>query len=181
MSAFAARRPLAALPILTAVAGALAACSLPRQSAPEIARPDAPEVAIAPRQAGPVWIFADDASTPRLMFGTANSDDVRLSLTCVRGAPPRVLISRLVESAPVPPVLTLRSGQTRGSWLGRAEPSQLGAGAIVVVETTATDPLLTSFRSEGRLAIETGAGAVSISPTAQERETVARFFERCSG
>jgi hypothetical protein len=141
------------------VAAALAACA-----------------SIDPARDTRAWFFNTDGEV-KLAYGTPQSDDVALMLSCEPRSG-RVAVS---QSALRPgDGVTLTSGGRRTTFYGEAEPDQLNGGVFVTAETSAAAPVLAAFRDTGRIGVVEDGRAAELYATPAERMQIQQFFGACS-
>ncbi|HYF22125.1 MAG TPA: hypothetical protein VD929_01890 [Caulobacteraceae bacterium] len=160
--------------LILGLSAALSACGVLRDVA-------SPPAAGAPDpQAGRDWIYAADGGTGRLAFGTPQSDDVALMMSCAQGSGRVTVQANLPqELAGSPPKLTLVSGSTRATFLASAEASQLEAGNVfLTAQTRARDPVLVAFRRNGWIGISRGDTTDRFAPQ-PGTSAVGQFFAYC--
>ncbi|HEX8568518.1 MAG TPA: hypothetical protein VF699_01140 [Caulobacteraceae bacterium] len=144
---------------------ALAACAAPPMPRPPLADPGADTRA---------WFYAREVGNVSLVYGTPESDDVALSMTCREGSG-RVKFSqgglRAGEG------IAIASGGRSAVLRGPTQPDELNGGVYMEAEADADHPVLQSFRGAGSL--ETGGGQV-LTATGAERAWIDQFFAACA-
>jgi hypothetical protein len=126
------------------------------------------------------FFFAQDGGEAKLAYGRANSDDVRLMLTCQAG-------KRLVEitdaghgEARKGDVLILTSGKTRSVLAANVEINDESGGKLAIARADPALPALEGFRRSGALAVKLGSREYALSATVGEQAAIARFFSVCA-
>jgi hypothetical protein len=159
--------------LLSGVALGAAACAGPTALT-------APPVATASGAPEPVegydWFLHRDGDTARLVYGLAESDDLRLGLDCRRGA------GRLDVSAPGDDGdawIVLESGGEMDRLRARAEPSELHDGVFLTAAATTQAPVFQRFRRLGWLAVWSGETRQAYAPHPGSLGEVERFFAFC--
>ena len=122
------------------------------------------------------WFFNAEGGETKLAYGTPQSDDAPLMLSCT-GPTGRVIVSQTGVQAG--DGVTLASGGRRTTFYGQAEPDQLSGGTIVSAETKADAPVLSAFRRSGRLDIHENGRPAAIRATPAERAQIEQFFTAC--
>jgi hypothetical protein len=169
-------------------AGAVAGCASHsgyKPPAAKLLRPasTSPSAALtAPVPAsGLSWFMVNEEGKAKLAYGAANSDDVRLMLTCAKGSG-KLTVSRMVaaDQAGATPILTLGSGSARGRWLAKAEPATDQAGRTqLVVDMTTTEPAIDAFERNGWVSAINADGKVEGMAPQPGDTAVHRFFDYC--
>lgn len=90
------------------------------------------------------WHLNRNEDEVSLVYGLAESDDVRLSLHCHEGTN-RLLLHKDVEEG-APQVIHLESGGDTGRFAAEAEESMLSGGVILTAEANADHPVFQRFR-----------------------------------
>ena len=123
------------------------------------------------------WLYNSDGGEAKLAYGTPDSDDAPLMLSCGSGSR-RVTVSQ--DGVEPGRGITLASGGRTATLHGQEQADMLnGEGVIVTAETAADAPVLASFRRTGRIALVTrdGRGELPVEP--QERARIDQFFSAC--
>lgn len=162
--------------ILLALGGlALGAAACAGPSTP--LAPPAPTASGAPQPVeGHDWFLHEDDGTARLVYGLAESDDLRLALDCRRGS------GQLELSAPGEADdrrIALESGGETEIFPARAEPSELHDGVFLTARAPADAPVFQRFRRLGWLAVWQGGERQAYAPHPGSAEGVERFFAYC--
>ena len=122
------------------------------------------------------WFFNAEGEV-KLAYGTPQSDDVALMLSCE----PRSGQVAIAQSALRPgDGVTLASGGRRSIFYGQAEPDELNGGVYVTATTTVETPVLAAFRDSGRVDIEEDGRAATLYATPAEHQQIRQFFGACS-
>ena len=128
---------------------------------------------------GRQWIYSADADEPRLMYGTPQSDDVVVAMSCT----PRsgwVTLS-FPGMDPAYEGVRLASGDRDAIYRGTTEPDQLNGGVILTARARADSPPLAEFARTGRLQWREPEGRViPLHASPATRGYVAQFFAACA-
>ncbi len=142
--------------------------------------PTAPVATAAPSAPAPVdgsdWHFTDDIEEPRLAYGVAHSDDLKLALVCRTGS------GSLEVIVPIPRKsdrLVLESGGDTLTLAADEEPSQLDDGYILTARAKADDPVFIRFRALGWLARWLGDEREAMAAHPPSIIGIGRFLDRC--
>ena len=166
-----ARPRLPVLVILSVAAAAVSACSTTAPVAPVAVASGAP----AP-VAGLDWHLTTDDTEAKLAYGLAESDELKLGLSCERGT------GRLEVSAMRPHGardIHLESGGETERFPARSEPSQLHEGVFLTAQTRTTEPVFQRFRKVGWLADWQGDRRETYAPHPASAGDIERFFAFC--
>ena len=155
-----------------AMTATLAACA----TAPAPPAPPAGGPAPAPIE-GYDWIFHAEGDEARLVYGVAESDDVRLALDCVRGSGDLALTS--LTGADAEPVILLESGGETERFAAAAEADLVHDGLILSAMAEADMPVFLRFRRVGWLASWQGGEREAYAPHPGSEERIERFFAFC--
>jgi hypothetical protein len=167
-------------------AGAVAGCAHnARPPAAKLLRPAAVSPSAALATPTPVsgldWYMTNEDGTAKLAYGAANSDDVRMMMTCAKGSG-KLSITRTVtaQEAGTPPILGLVSGSARGRWLATSAPAANQADHTeLTVALTTTEPTIDAFQRNGWIsAINADGKTEGMAPHPGEN-AVRRFFDFC--
>jgi hypothetical protein len=124
-----------------------------------------------------VWSLHDEGPEARLAYGTPNSDDAPLLLSCAPRSG-RVTISK--DAARPGAGVTLASNGTTLTLHGEETPDMLnGQGVIVTAQTPSDTPVLRRFRDTGRIALEDAGRREDLPAAPAERAQIRRFFDTC--
>jgi hypothetical protein len=138
--------------------------------------PAAPSSAPAPVE-NHDWFFSRDANQAALAYGLAESDDVWLGLSCLRGGG-RLEMHRPVEAGH-PASISLESGGDTEIYPAAAEPSGLHDGDILIAAASTADPVFQRFRRVGWLAVYGADYRLPMVPHPQSAPGIERFFTFC--
>ena len=151
-----------AAPLLALLA--LSACAAPPMTPPPLADPAADT-----RE----WFYAREGGNVSLVYGTPQSDDVALSMTCAERSG-RIKFSqgglRRGEG------ILIASGGERAVLRGPTQVDELNGGFYMDAEAPAAHPVLRAFRGTGGLTT-TGGQVLTATPT--ERSSIEQFFANC--
>ncbi len=162
---------LRALPPALALTATLAACA----TAPA---PPAPSAGPAPAPIeGYDWIFHEDAGAARLVYGVAESDDVRVALDCERGAGRLALTA--VAGPDAEPTIVLESGGKTERFAATAEEDLVHDGLILSAMAEADAPVFLRFRQVGWLALWADGARQAYAPHPGSEARIERFFAFC--
>ncbi|MGA0544126.1 hypothetical protein ACO2Q1_02505 [Brevundimonas sp. VNH65] len=160
--------PLAALAAASVLA---AACSTTTPA------PTPPAASGAPMPvAGLDWHLTVDEPEAKLAYGIAESDELKLGLTCEKGS------GRLEINAMRPAGardLYLESGGETERFSARAEPSELHEGVFLSAQSRTSHPVFQRFRKVGWLADLQGDRRETYAPHAASAPDIERFFAFC--
>lgn len=165
------RRSLATLVALGLVGG-LAACASVEPSVPA----SSPLASTPAPVAGQDWFYHVDGGEARLSYGTENSDDLRLGLSCARST------GRLELNAHTPHDATqihLESGGKTERFVASSEPSQLDDGVLLTAEAATAAPVFQRFRRLGWLAMWQDSARQAYAPHPASAGRIERFFAFC--
>ena len=124
------------------------------------------------------WIYNSDGGEAKLAYGTPQSDDVPLMLSCAGGSRTVTVSQDGLEPGRG---ITIASGGRSMTLHGEEQADMLnGSGVIVTAQTSPDAPVLRSFRRTGRLELVTKEGRAELPVRRQERSLVDQFFARCS-
>lgn len=149
----------------------LAGCASMEAPAPMTASSSAPAAV-----EGYDWHFSTDDAESKLAYGLAESDDLRLGLSCERGS------GRLEITAVRSPgvrEIHLESGGETERFPARAEPSQLHDGVFLTAQARTAEPVFLRFRKLGWLADLQGAKRETYAPHPAALPDIERFFAFC--
>jgi len=165
-------------PVLIAVTGlalGAAACST-------VAPPVAPAPAVVSSGApAPVadhdWFYHRDGEEARLVYGLAESDDLRLGLDCSQGSG-RLALSA-VGGPDAKPEIHVEAGGETERFAARSEPSELHEGVFLTAEADADAPVFQRFRRVGWLALWLDGERQAYAPHPESAPNIERFFAFC--
>lgn len=160
------------LPLGLLIAG-LAACASVEAPAPApLAASSGAPVPIE----GYDWHLSTDETEAKLAYGLAESDELRLGLSCTLGS------GRLEVSAMRPAgvrEIHLESGGETERFPARSEPSQLHEGVFLTADTRTAEPVFQRFRKVGWLADWQGTKRETYVPHPAAAPDIERFFAFC--
>jgi hypothetical protein len=161
--------------VLTALALGASACATveaPSEPAPGVASSGAP----AP-VADHDWFYHRDGNEARLVYGLAESDDLRLGLDCSQGSG-QLALSAVGGPDAKPEILVEAGGETE-RFPARSEPSQLHDGVFLTAEAEADAPVFQRFRRIGWLALWLDGERQAYAPQPESTPNIERFFAFC--
>ena len=164
-----------ALIILTGLTLGVAACATveaPTEPAPGVASSGAP-VPVADHD----WFYHRDGSEARLVYGLAESDDLRLGLDCSQGSG-RLALSAVGGPDAKPEIYVEAGGETE-RFAARSEPSELHDGVFLTAEANADAPVFQRFRRVGWLALWLDGERQAYAPHPESAPNIERFFAFC--
>lgn len=161
-----------ALPPVLVLTAALAACA----STPPPAEPVLPQAAPGPVE-GYDWILHEDGGDARLVYGVAESDDVRIAFDCRRGEGRLAMVA--LAPADAEPVILLESGGETGRFAASAEADLIHDGLILSAAADADEPVFQRFRRVAWLARWQGGEREVYVPHPGSTDRVERFFAFC--
>ena len=123
------------------------------------------------------WFFHRNEAGASLAYGLAESDDVRIALSCDAGSG-RLSLMRDIEAEATPEILIESGGDTE-RFPARSEPSILSGGQIVTAEADADLPVFQRFRRLGWLAVWQDGRREALAPHPGSAQNVERFFAAC--
>jgi len=164
-----------ALIILTGLTLGVAACATveaPTEPAPGVASSGAP-LPVADHD----WFFHRDGGEARLVYGLADSDDLRLGLDCAEGSG-RLALSA-VAGPDAKPEIHIEAGGETERFPAVSEPSQLNDGVFLTAEADAATPVFQRFRRVGWLALWLDGERQAYAPQPESASNIERFFAFC--
>ena len=123
-----------------------------------------------PGEGAPGWHLLHEGPMAKLAYGTADSDDVALMLTCSPGDRTAVVYG---DSQPRSPALTPAA-------LGPQPIDPLSDGEAFESRLPLTDTALTGLARSGRMAVHTETGERQLRATKAERRLVQSFLGYCA-
>jgi hypothetical protein len=160
---------LLALGLVTGLAGACASIDPSAPASPPLASAPAPV-------AGQDWFYHVDGGEARLAYGVEASDDLRLGLSCARGAG-RLELSTHTQRAASD--IHLESGGETERFPARSEPSELDDGVFLTAEAATAVPVFQRFRRVGWLAQWQDGARQVYAPHPVSAGDIERFFAFC--
>lgn len=164
--------PVLLLAMVALTAGACATAPAERAVPTAATPPSAP----AP-VAGYDWIFGQEGSQARLLFGLEASDDVWIAMDCERAS--RTLNLSVASPSAGREVILMAGGVT-GRFPAKATPAEIDSGFFLEAEAPTSAPVLLAFRREGWMQLDIGGphGAPMV-PHPAARSGIERFFAHC--
>ncbi len=150
----------------------VAACSTTR---PDLGPTDVPVGEPLP-VANLDWFLTEDAAETKLAYGRANSDDLRLALTCVPGSGELGLIQPASKGASE---IHLEAGGDTERFPAVVEPAGVHDGDMLMAEAKTGVPVFLRFRALGWLATWQGDRREMLAAHPQSKASVDRFFAVC--
>lgn len=157
---------------LTLGAAACATVETPTAPAPDVVSSGAP-VPVADHD----WFYHRDGSEARLVYGLAESDDLRLGLDCSQGSG-RLALSA-VGGPDAKPEIYIEAGGETERFAARSEPSELHEGVFLTAEAAANAPVFQRFRRIGWLALWLDGERQAYAPQPESVPNIERFFAFC--
>lgn len=151
---------------------AVAACSMTSPTRPAVLSSDAGPAPVA----GLDWFLTEDASETKLVYGRANSDDLRLALTCVPGSGQLGLIQPALRGARE---IHLESGGDTERFVAVVEPAGVQDGELLMAEAKTGVPVFLRFRALGWLATWQGEEREMLAAHSSSRMSIEQFFAVC--
>ena len=161
----------AAAAALFALAADLAGCNLQRAPAPAGA---APQLA-----ADMGFYFNQDGQTASLAYGVAESDVLDLAFQCQRGTRMVDITDVAHPGAREGQVLTVISGGARSDLPSRVQVDEERAAPLATSRAPSDSPVMTAFRTSGRIDVQLGKQRRSYAATPAEGVSIGRFFAAC--
>ena len=161
--------------VLTGLALGAAACATvetPVEPAPAVVSYGSP----AP-VANHDWFYHRDGEEARLVYGLAESDDLRLGLDCSQGSG-RLALSA-VGGPDAKPEIYIEAGGETERFPARSEPSELHEGVFLTAEAAADAPVFQRFRRVGWLALWLDGERQAYAPHPESAPNIERFFAFC--
>ena len=165
----------ASLLIRVATTPSVAACST--------TTPDIPAAGIVSSGApqpieGYDWFLSEDGPNAKLAYGTAQSDDLKLGLECVRGTGKLDLTASADKG--VSPEIHIESGGDTERYAAAAEPAEVHDGLILTAQAPGDAPVFQRFRRIGWLAVWQDGARQTYVPQPGSRDRIERFFAFCA-
>ncbi|WP_439476881.1 hypothetical protein [Brevundimonas sp.] len=164
-----------ALIVLTVLALSAAACATvetPVEPAPAGASSGSP----AP-VADHDWFYHRDGGEARLVYGLAESDDLRLGLDCGQGSG-RLTLSAVAGPDARPEIHVEAGGETE-RFAARSEPSELHEGVFLTAEAGTDALVFQRFRRVGWIALWLDGERQGYAPHPESAPNIERFFAFC--
>lgn len=160
-----------ALFVLSGLALSAAACATVEPP------PPAPPASAPAPVAGYDWFYHPDGGEARLVYGLAESDDLRLGMDCRQGSG-RLMLSAVGGPAADPEILVESGGETE-RFAARSEPTQLHDGVFLTAEAAADAPVFLRFRRTGWIALWQDGERQAYAPHPESAPNIERFFAFC--
>jgi hypothetical protein len=157
---------------LTLGAAACATVETPTEAAPGVESSGAP-VPVADHD----WFYHRDGSEARLVYGLAESDDLRLGLDCSQGSG-RLALSA-VGGPDAKPEIYIEAGGETARFPALSEPSQLNDGVFLTADADPDAPVFQRFRQVGWLALWLDGERQAYAPQPESAPNIERFFAFC--
>ncbi len=122
------------------------------------------------------WFLTEDAAETKLAYGRANSDDLRLALTCVPGS------GQLSLMQPAPKGVSeihLESGGDTERFPAIVEPAGVHDGDLLMADAKTGVPVFQRFRALGWLATWQGDRREMLAAHSPSKASVEQFFAVC--
>lgn len=123
------------------------------------------------------WFYHRDGTAARLVYGLAESDDLRLGLDCSEGSG-RLALSAVAGPNAKPEIHVEAGGETE-RFAAQSEPSQLHDGVFLTAEAAANTPVFQRFRRVGWLALWQDGERQAYAPHPESAPNIERFFAFC--
>ncbi|MDO9587539.1 MAG: hypothetical protein Q8R45_02565 [Brevundimonas sp.] len=164
-----------AMIVLSGLALAAAACATVESS--PVTTPPTNSVGAPAPVVGHDWFYHLDGDAARLVYGLAESDDMRLGLDCDRAS------GRLVLSAAGGPDaqswIHIEAGGESERFPARSEPSELHDGVFLTAVAATDAPVFQRFRSVGWLALWQDGELQAYAPHPESAPDIEKFFTFC--
>lgn len=162
--------------VLSALAVGAAACATvapPVEPAPAVATPGGAPAPVADHD----WFYHQDGEDARLVYGLAESDDLRLGLDCREGSG-RLVLSAIAGPDAKPEIHVEAGGDTE-RFPAASEPSQLHEGVFLTAEAAADAPVFQRFRQVRWIALWLDGERQAYAPHPGSAPNIDRFFAFC--
>lgn len=153
-------------------ASACASVEAPVEPAPAVASSGAP-TPVADHD----WFYHRDGEEARLVYGLAESDDLRLGLDC-RQDSGRLALSA-VGGPDAKPEIYIEAGGETERFTAQSEPSELHEGVFLTAEADADAAVFQRFRRVGWLALWVDGERQAYAPHPESAPNIERFFVFC--
>ena len=166
----------------TAVLISLAGMALTIGACASVEAPSEPEISVetsgAPApMADHDWFYHQDGDEARLVYGLAESDDLRLGMDCREGAG-RLTLSAIAGPGARPEIHVESGGETE-RFPARSEPSELHEGVFLTADAGTDAPVLQRFRRVGWIALWLDGERQAYVPHPESAPHIDRFFAFC--
>ena len=165
-----------ALLVVSGLALGAAACASV-EPAPPVSSPLPAPGGAPPPVEGHDWFYHPDGDMARLVYGTPESDDLKLGFECGR-ATARLDILTLAEAGAKAEIV-LESGGDTGRFPAESEPSQLDDGVLLTAGASTAEPVLQRFRRLGWIARWRDGERETYAPHPGSAPDIERFFAFC--
>lgn len=128
--------------------------------------------------AGYDWFLNDHDGSVQLVYGQAESDDVRLSLVCEGGREARLEVAAHAAQAR-PAEIHLESGGETERFQAEAEPYGVGDGYWLTAIAPTTQPVFQRFRQTRWIAQWEGHDRHVYAAHPDSGDRIETFFSRC--
>ena len=166
-------RALLVLSVLTVTASA---CSTVETADPAASPQPAQQGAILPVE-GHDWFYWPDGDEASLAYGVDETDNIWLSLSCLRGSGRLGLLRPAGDGDPE--VIRLESAGEHQTYPAQSEPSELHDGVFLTSEALTSDPVFQRFRQVGWLAVRDPQTPVAMVPQERSAGRISSFFAFC--
>lgn len=161
---------------------ALTVLALGATACATVESPAVPDAAVAgsvapSAVAGHDWFYHRDGGEARLVYGLAESDDLRLGLDCSQGSG-RLSLSA-VGGPDAKPEIRIEAGGETERFPARSEPSQLHEGVFLTAEAAADAAVFQRFRRVGWLALWQDGERQAYAPHPESAPNIEQFFAFC--
>jgi hypothetical protein len=112
----------------------------------------------------------------KLAYGTPNSDNVALMMTCQPASGEVRVSTAAIRPAPA---IVLTSGGSETALPATAVPS-MGEGHFLEAGAKANDPVLASFARTGDITLVQGKDRMKLTATGGDRPQISKFFATCA-
>lgn len=123
------------------------------------------------------WFYHRDGEEARLVYGLAESDDLRLGFDCSGGSG-KLMLSAIGAPDAKPEIHVEAGGETE-RFPAHAEPSELNEGLFLTAEAEADAPVFRRFRQIGWLALWRDGEREAYAPHPDSVSNIERFFVFC--
>lgn len=165
-----------ALLVLSGLVLAAAACAGVEPTPPVTSPLPAPGGAPPPLE-GHDWFYHPDGDAARLVYGTPESDDMKLGFDCGR-ASGRLEVVTLADQGANAEII-LESGGDTERFPALSEPSELDDGVLLTAGASTTEPVFQRFRRLGWIARWRDGEREAYAPHPGSAPGIERFFAFC--
>lgn len=123
------------------------------------------------------WFYHGDGAEARLVYGLAESDDLRLGLDCYQGSGHLTLSA--VGGPHAQPEIHVEAGGETKRFPAQSEPSELHDGVFLTAEAAADEPVFQRFRQIGWISLWLDGDREAYAPHPESTPNIARFFAFC--